>query len=281
MQAFTIEIGDYLTIGSDTKNKITGKISGLGKPPIRNSGGAFAGRDGGYMSGQYYDMRVITSQGTYLGVDCDDAAALRRAINAVPIRVLIPILITDFTGQQYATEAYLYDDPKTDISDPQMGDYQIMLVCPDPYLYLAGGAEGDGWVEQIFTKVGGGGYITPYSLPVTWSPGQTPAEIDNTGDIYLYPQIILDGQYTNPKITNETTGAFLQLNVTTAAGQQIIIDMKNHTITLDGGSIAAYKTDTSNWWALAPGVNRVSLTTNSGGDEDTGIIRYRPGIEGI
>lgn len=278
MQALHFDIGDYVELGTDTKYKITGTVTGLAKPPIRTSSGNFAGRDGGYVSSQYYEPRVITIPGTYLGVSCDDAEALRAALNAVPIRVLIPITITTFTGQKYQTEGYLYD-LKNDLSDPQLGDYQVLIVCPDPYLYLGEGE--DGWIEQEFYKVGGGGYPTPYTLPVTWSPGQTPAQIANDGDIYFYPQLVLDGQYTNPKITNETTGAFIKLNVSTVAGQQIIIDMNKRTITLDGGSVAAYKTSDSSWWALQPGNNVVVLTTDSGSDEDSGIIRFRPGVEGI
>lgn len=273
---------DGLIIGGNTNFKLTPTITGLGKPGIRMGSGQFGGRDGGYVSSQYYDMRIVNIPGHYLGDDCDDAEALRAQLNAIPIRKLLPIFITTFTGQKWFTEGYI-NDLKNEIEAATDGAFNIQLVCPDPYLYDAGDGTdpNSGYIEQEFYKIGGGGYTTPYSLPVTWTPGQTPAQVENTGDIYIYPQLVLNGAYTNPRITNVTTGAFIELNVTTAPGQEIIIDMKKRTITLDGGSVAAYRTDDSSWWFLQPGVNVILLNSDSGSDEETGIIRYRPGIEGI
>ena len=273
---------DELTIGGSSRFKLVPTINGLGKAPIRTGSGQFGGRDGGYVSSQYYGMRSITIPGYYLGEDCDDAEALRAQLNAIPIRKLLPIYVKTFTGHVYFTEGYI-NDLKNDIEASTEGAFQIQLVCPDPYFYDAGdGTDPDsGWIEQEIYKPGGGGYPTPYTLPVVWAAGQTPAQVDNTGDIYVYPQLVLNGVYTNPRITNVTTGAFIELNVTTAPGQEIIIDMKNRTITLDGGSVASYRTDDSSWWTLQPGVNVVLLDSDSGSDEDTAIIRYRPGVEGI
>lgn len=273
---------DGLKIGGDTAYKLLRGITGLGKPGIRMGSGLFGGRDGGYVSSQYYDMRIVNIPGHYLGDTCNQAQELRAALNAIPIRKMLPVYVTTFTGQKYYLEAYI-NDLKNDIEAETDGEFNIQLVAPDPYLYDAGDGTdpSSGWIEQEFYKVGGGGYPTPYTLPVTWAPGQTPAQIDNDGDIYIYPQIILTGVYTNPRITNVTTGAFIELNVTTAPGQVIVIDMKNRTITLDGGSVASYRTDDSTWWALLPGANIVLLDSDSGGDEDSGIIRYRTGVEGI
>lgn len=273
---------DGLIIGGDSRFKLVPAISGLGKPGIRMGSGQFGGRDGGYVSSQFYDMRIINIPGHYLGDDCDDAQALRSQLNAIPIRKLLPIFVTTFTGQIYFLEAYI-NDLKNDIEADTDGAFNIQLVAPDPYLYNAGdGSDPDsGYIEQEIYKVGGGGYPTPYTLPVQWQAGNTPAQVDNTGDIYIAPQIVLTGVYTNPRITNVTTGAFIELNVTTAPGQVIIIDMKKRTITLDGGSVAAYRTDDSTWWQLQPGINVVMLDSDSSSDEDTAVIRYRPGIEGI
>lgn len=273
---------DGLIIGGDTEYKLVPGITGLGKPGIRMGSGQFGGRDGGYVSSQYYDMRIINIPGHYLGDTCEDAQALRAALNAIPIRKLLPVFVTTFTGQIYYLEGYI-NDLKNDIEADTDGAFNIQLVAPDPYLYDAGDGvdPSSGWIEQEIFKVGGGGYTTPYSLPVTWQPGQTPANVDNTGDIYIYPQLILSGQYTNPRINNLTTGSFIELNLTTSASDEVIIDMKNRTITLDGGSITAYRTDDSSWWFLQPGINVITLETDSGGDETSAIIRYRPGVEGI
>lgn len=280
MNPLTIELVDYLSLGGDSQYKITNDgVSGLEKPPIRSSGGSFAGADGGYISGQNYDVRVITIPGAYLGADNSDAETLRRSLNALPIRTLIQILITLPSGDQFATAGYIYD-LKNILADAKWGKFQVLITCPDPFLYLAGGGD-EGWISQTFFKTGGGGYPTPYILPVEWASGETTAIINNAGDIYYLPQIILQGQYTNPKITNVTTGAIMELGLTTSADQEIIIDMLNRTITLDGGSIASYRTSDSSWWALYPGDNAILLETDSGDDASTGIIRWRQGVEGI
>lgn len=283
MQPLTIQLSDYLTLGGDSKYKITNDgVSGLEKPPIRSSGGLFGGADGGYVSGQNLDVRAITIPGAYLGADVDDAVTLRKALNALPIRTLIPITITLPNGEQFTTAGYVYD-LKSGLVSANRGRFQLLLTCPDPYLYqLTGGADpAGGWLEQDFHKVGGGGYPTPYVLPVTWLPGFTPATVDNAGTIFYLPQIILNGTFTNPKVTNQTSGALLELNITTAPGDEIIIDMRNRTITLNGGSITAYKTDDSSWWALMPGDNIIILESDSGSDNDVGTIRWQQGVEGI
>lgn len=280
MQTLTIDIGDYLTLGGNSKYKITHEgVTGLEKPPIRSSGGTFAGADGGYISAQNYDVRNITIPGAYEGDDIADAEALRKALNALPIRTLIPVTITLPSGDSYVTSSYVYD-LKNALVHAEWGKFQLLLTSPDPFLYIAG--EGDeGWTSQTFFKTGGGGYPTPYTLPVEWASGETAAIVHNAGDIFYLPQIILEGIFTNPIITNATTGAIMQLDITTSEDQKIIIDMLNRTITLDGGSITAYKTDESSWWALYPGDNAILLGTDSGADTNTGIIRYRQGIEGI
>lgn len=280
MQPLTIELTDYLTLGGDSQYKLLDDgVSGLEKPPIRSSGGSFAGADGGYTSGQNYDVRAITIPGAYLGTDVDDAVTLRKALNALPIRTLITVVITLPNGEQYTTAGYVYD-LKNILINATRGRFQLLLTCPDPFLYALGAGD-DGWISQAFYKSGGGGYPTAYTLPVAWSPGHTLTTVNNDSGIYYLPQLILNGQFTNPKIINQTTNAVFQLDVTTAPGQEIVIDMLNRTVTLDGGSITSYKTDESSWWALYPGNNVIVLQTDSGGDDEAGTIRWRQGVEGI
>lgn len=272
--------GANLLLGQGTRYPLTA-LSGFSKPPIRTSAGNFSGRDGGYVSGQNYSMRVMDVAGEVNGLTCQDTEDLRKAIADLPIRETLPVFVTTFAGNLYYTEAVVYD-AKAETEGGTFGAYKILLTAPDPYFYLASVSDPDSvYFDQDFFRVSGGGYVTPYILPIVWSPGDTPTTISNSGTIVVYPEIILNGQYTNPKITNVTSGQFIELNVTTTVGDEIVIDMKNHTVTLNGGSIAAYVTDESNWWYLSVGNNTILLESDSGADNDTGIIRYRVGIEGL
>lgn len=272
-----------LLLGAGTNFHIQSPIEGLGKPTIRTSSDFFGGRDGGYVSSQFYGMRVIVVRGFYAAPSCESAQGLRDSlIDALPIRQKLPLFVQMFEGTNYFTEVFV-TDVKMDVSAPTSGLYQLTLVAPDPYLYAAGdGIDPEsGYITQEIYKLVGGGYVMPYILPVTWEAGETAAIIENTGDIWVYPTITLTGKYTNPKVSNLTTGKIVQLNVTTAPTDIIVIDMKNRTITLNGGSIAAYRSDDSSWWALLPGDNRVIIETSSGSDDTVGIVKYRPGVEGV
>lgn len=271
---------DTLLLGRGTRYDLS-KLSGFSKPPIRTSGDDYAGKDGGYVSAQNYSVRVMEIDGEVNGLSCQDAEDLRQALEALPIREVLPVFLTTFAGNLYFTEVVIYDI-KAEIEGGTFGAYRLTIAAPDPYFYLADTNDPDSvYIEQVFYKITGGGYVTPYILPVIWEPGNTPASISNGGAIRIYPEIILEGQYTNPVITNETTGQVFALDITTTAGDEIVIDMKNRTVTLNGGSITAYVTDESNWIWLNVGANNLLLNSDSSSDTDFGTVRYRAGIEGL
>ena len=104
-----IKIND-LILGGSQGYQIQAPIVGLEKAPIRISYGNYSGRDGGYVSSQFYSPREIIINGFYIGKTCDHAQQLRRDLtNALKIRETIPIYITGFNGDQYLVEAYISD----------------------------------------------------------------------------------------------------------------------------------------------------------------------------
>lgn len=277
MSSFQIRIGDLVL--DDTI--LLPVVQGLSKPKVRVSAGDYSGRDGGWLSGQLFKSREIVIQGEFNEGNCADLQLMREALeDALPIRQSIPFFVTNFVGATYYADVY-FVDLQMDISDKFSAPFQLTLLAPDPYLYDAGdGIDPDsGYITEVIYKIVGGGYVTPYILPVTWDPGSTPTIVDNTSDVYIFPEIVLTGQFTNPRITNNTTGQFIELGVTTTTGDVIEIDMKNRTVTLNGGSILPTKTGT--WWGLQSGENAIELTTDSGSDAMSGIIRYRIAYEGI
>lgn len=266
-----------------TTKQIGKPLKGFTAPKIRTSQANFAGRDGGYVSGQFYAPREIVIPLHLKESNCADLEETRQAIASIPIRQDLDMYVTSFGGTTRYTSVRLLD-VDGDIEERFFFDPVLTLVASDPYFYDAGdGSDPDtGWTEQTIYKIIGGGYVTPYILPIEWEEGATPSVVTNNGEITVYPQIILEDQWTNPVITNITTGFTVELNVTTTTGDIIIIDQNNQTVTLNGGNILPSRDAiSSSWWGLIPGNNTISVTSDSVTDASTAIIRYKQGYLSI
>lgn len=280
--SMTIRIGD-IVLGQDTGFELQYPIVGLGKPSIRMSGSEYSGRDGGFVSAQYYARRTIVLNVLIVGRTCDEYETRKQNfLNSLRIRTSLDLFINTFADRKFYTSAYLID-VKDDIISPVVGQFQVSLLCEDPFLYDAGdGLDPEtGYLEAPIYRSSSGGYLTPYELPVEWEAGVNFTVVTNAGDITIYPQIRLEGTFTNPIISNLTTGDYIQIMVTTGPSDVLIIDMKERTITLNGGSILPYKTDASSWWWLEAGQNEIALNTDSPDDTEVGIVRWRNGYESI
>lgn len=278
-----IRIGDNIKLGGDSVYQIVSPLSGLETPDIRMGDGLYAGVDGAYVSSELYGSRVIKIKGFYLTNGCESLDKAREGlIQNLRIRYLYPIYIKTFGKKNYYTEGYL-SDLKAEITGPKAGEFQISLYCPDPLIYDGGdGKTADSsWMEQTFYKEGHGGFDLMYTTPVQWVAGDQTTAIENLGTAENTPIITLKGTFHNPTITNQTTGEFITLSTTTTSTDTIIIDMKNRIITKNGGSIASYRTITSTWWTLKPGLNKIVLTTTNASDTNYGTIKFRNGYYSI
>lgn len=277
-----IRLGGII-LESDEGYHLQYPIVGLAKPSIRMAGSEYPGRDGGFVSAQFYARRQIVINGFVIGKTCEEFETKKQDfLNELRIRSSIDLFITTPANRKFYTSAYLLDT-KMDYESDKIGKFQVSLICEDPFLYDAGDGINPetGYTEVPIYRSIGGGYLTPYELPVLWEPGVNYTVVNNNGDIFIYPQIRLEGVFTNPRIDNVTTGQYVELDVTTAPGDVLIIDMKERTITLNGGSILPYRSDTSSWWGLQPGQNWIALNTESPDDTQQGIVRWRNGYESI
>lgn len=133
-----IRIGTAITLGGDSKYQLSPPITGLGTAAIRNGEGLYAGKDGGYVSSQFYGKRTLVFSGFCIGGTCEETQAWRTDfLNKLRIRYNYPIFIEDFVGNYYFTEGYLIDI-KADITGAKVWQYQITFLCPDPLIYDGG-----------------------------------------------------------------------------------------------------------------------------------------------
>ena len=59
--AFQIKLGDLIL----TSAELEPPVQGLGKPSVRTASGNYSGRDGGWISSQFYSTRQIVITGEF------------------------------------------------------------------------------------------------------------------------------------------------------------------------------------------------------------------------
>lgn len=273
----TIELNS-LALGEGTTYHISGKIEGLEKPDVRTSSSNYSGRDGGRVNAQYYSPRLITITGFITSDSCDAHESAREALDAaLPIRDDIDVVITTPGGSEFVTSASLLalDMPW---GNSKFSEYKIDLFCGDPNFYLGGiGAESSITIQRFV----GGGLVLPIILPAVFAAGSGVVTAVNGSAVSVYPIITITGSAANPEITNVDTGEKVEVNVTMSSGDVLVIDMKNRTITLNGGSVLSFRSSDSDWFALAPGNNRFMFSTTNGSDAGVAVMTWRTAVGGI
>jgi hypothetical protein len=132
----------------------------------------------------------------------------------------------------------------------------VELFAPDPRIY------DDAVQSTNLAPVAGLGrtYNRTYNLTYTSSTGTVSQSgtFTNSGNTSVYPIFTVSGAMTNPIITNSTTGQYLQLNITTAIGDTIIIDPSSRSITYNGNPARNILAGGSSWFGFPPGSTTVA-----------------------
>jgi len=259
-------------------------IEGLETPPVRISQYSKPGEDGLVISNTFYDGRVITIPGTIYSGSPTDYLQARKDItyvcrllkddNGFPISQKFRFALVD--DEEY----FFYGRPKVSfgIRQGKFTPFLLTIICPDSFIY-SGDLQSSGSISVPIP----GGAIYPVIYPVIYDPSSGGfAAVNNTGNAPSFPTLFLRGILTDPYILNSTTGEFMQLDVTTTNGDDVIeIDMLNKTITLNGTSILGSKIGDSTWWALQPGVNNIYFSTGVTSDTGTLTIEWYNALLGI
>lgn len=117
----------------------------------------------------------------------------------------------------------------------------------------------------------------PTFLPITFgSSFLNEATITNGGNFATFPVITITGEGENPTITNVTTGQSLTINLTLAAGDEVVIDCENGTVTYNGADALSYLDSSSQFLALAAGDNTIQVTDDTPASLDIDVeFEYR------
>lgn len=269
---------ENVTFNTTGNFKLQAPVVGLDTPTERTSFGNYSGTDGGYVASQFYGVRDFSITG-FIRSESTTQHALDRQIltNSVPLKEDIGITIITFAGQSLYFTARR-TRLSMDVIKPCVSAFKIDFVAPDHLIYDI--SEGS-MLSVTLSKLTGGGAILPFILPVTLDASAGSQSVINSGTSTIYPLITVSGTVTNPRITNLTTNQAIEITINMSGADELLIDMRHRTITLNGSNILAYKTTDSEWWGLFVGSNLLQFETDGGGDTGTATVTWRPAVTGI
>lgn len=258
-------------------------LEGLEAPEQRLDAYDNPGGDGQTVANILHGGRFVTMEGWIRGSSESEyranrasfhqmVGANRSASGQFTPRIL---KITDATGAEYRLNCVVRS-LKNPEELPASSRWQLQLVATDYLIYSEN--------EQTasLTLPISGGVTFPLTFPFTFgaSSGGS-ATADNAGTAYTAPTIVFSGPMQNPRLSNDTTGQLLGLDVTLFAGDEITVDMAARTIVqgTNTNKMSA-KTSESTFWSLAPGENvlRLAATTFDSGSV---TITYRSAYLGL
>ena len=148
----------------------------------------------------------------------------------------------------------------------------ISFYCQDPY-----------WLDEkgqdIDIKSVSGGLEFPLKLATIFSNVSFYKEIENFGDVEAPVQIEYIGPAKNPKITNKTTGEYIQVNMEIGEKEKLIIDTREgketvNLITPNETKDVYNEIDlTSTFFKLIVGKNLIEYSSDIEGAKDKVTIK--------
>lgn len=144
---------------------------------------------------------------------------------------------------QWVVPAGVLEDPTQQVGTLRPTTSHTGRSYPRSYV------SGSGW---SYTPAGAGSTVT----------------VTSSGTIPTPPILRAYGAFTEPVITNLTTGGVIELDaVSVSAGSYLEIDVGARTVLLNGDPSLSYYNKinfaTTSWWELQPGANLISMTTGT------------------
>lgn len=216
------------SVGNINEEILLSHIEGLGHPGATSQKSQGVNQDGCNSEDSLLDPRVIKLQATIRTKNREKLYELRRKI----FRIINPKTLNQATGKRGELLIYYTNDYKkyriygkvedsAEFNDRKKNHDKatISFYCQDPY-----------WLDEegqdIDIKSVQGGLKFGLTLPNKFSTVSFYKEIDNKGDVEAPIEIEYIGPASNPKITNETTGEYIQVNMEIGENEKLVIDTR-------------------------------------------------------
>lgn len=246
------------------------RVSGLDNAPFRTTERDREGMDGGFADAEFEKSRTIVLEGTVYGPHTELYTYMESLKNNyAPVNQPQPFYFQPPSTSRRVVFCKSYGC-KYDIDQAwRIGSspIQLQLFAEDPTIYddpttqvsCSLPIEGTGRGYDKSYDYGYGGPNSGGSL--TWI---------NSGNRPGTGTIIITGPIINPVITHDTSGSELEFNITIAAGQTLTVELRDHTVLLNGtANRRSALVNTSRWFLLQPGANSLRFGgTDPGGTTD-------------
>ncbi len=156
----------------------------------------------------------------------------------------------------------------------------LSFLCVDPY-----------WLDEKDTsadiKSVVGGLKFDLSLPTKFSTVSFYKMVNNLGDVDTPLRIEYQGPATNPRITNETTGEYIQVNMSIGEKEKLIIDTASgketvNLVTPHGIEDVYNNIDlNSTFFNLIVGKNLIKYSSDAEGSKDRVSITFKNKYVGV
>lgn len=126
--------------------------------------------------------------------------------------------------------------------------------------------------------------IFPWMLPSSFAiKGPKKINIYNEGDVETPIRIEFKGPATNPRIINNTTGEYIQVNQVLARDEVLVAttDFGNKRVEINGRNVIRWIDLNSIFWQLRPGDNIVEYTSDDEVEPAAVEISYRNRYVGV
>ncbi len=193
----------------------------------------------------------------------------------------VPYVWTEFERQKQVFVKVLYVQMIEDVRKGLVQPFRLICKIKDPTIYAVTISQADTG-EGYFTTAAGSA-VYPFSYPIIYgaSTGSASADANNIGTLPVYPvSITITGPVNSPKITNTTTGEYIEITVNLAsASNELIIsyDKDSLSVLLDGVSVLNQVTDASTFFKIPSGSNIFQLTGSSISSDAHAVVSFYSG----
>lgn len=212
--------------GGDTEDILLSHIEGLGHPGSTSQKTQGVSQDGENAEDALLDPRNIKVDITIRAKTREKLYELKRKV----YRIINPKtynkttkkrgeLLLYYTNdyKKYRIYARVEDSVDFNVRFLNHDKATISFLCVDPYFLDAEGID-------IDIKSVRGGLNFPLVLPNNFALVTFYKEIENSGDVEVPVEIEYTGPASNPRITNETTGEYIQVNMEIGEKEKLIIN---------------------------------------------------------
>lgn len=277
---YTFVLGDagvVLNTSADTLPFVDiEKVDGLDNAPFRTTERDHEGVDGGFIDAEFEKGRPVVLEGQLYTNSLNMESFLDTLkSNWAPSKVLIPF----YFKAPGIDERVLFVKPlgcRYDWSAQRrlgIADIQFSMFAEDPRIYTASPLSFD--IEQASIAFTGRSYNKEYDYGYGAPVGvDDQVNLPNPGSRPTGAIFTIYGPVQNPQIINETVGKTLQFNIILGASDTLVVDILNHTVTLNGTANRRGVLNYPDWFLLEQGDNFIRFRADSAGPS-TMNVTYR------